>query len=290
MKLAYLIFLFTTFALTFANTNNGASPESGSGPGPENYASIFQEANKSPNATGAVDLYATNMSVDGNTGVRLLWAAHLNITEVKNLNYTPSSTDVITNSVLSIDTLGNWVPNSRWETTIIIFTDVALNATVDGQKDTGDCYTALGQKCVKEYTQSISTLLHSDPLNITRTLVPPESCENRISSASVVNRFGSTFPDKSAYYHASSAAHNASNTTFYETAATRIWPIVIIQTGKYGPNNASGISTTQMSCLRANATTKGSMGIGKVPGAAASVKVYPSTVMGIACLLSILLI
>lgn len=63
-----------------------------------------------------------------------------------------------------------------------------------------------------------------------------------------------------------------------------------MQTGKYGLHNDSGISTTRMSCLRANATTKGSVAIGKVPGAAASVKVYVSAVMGVACLVSVLLV
>ncbi|KAF4627858.1 hypothetical protein G7Y89_g10294 [Cudoniella acicularis] len=284
MKPTSLISLFATFALTFANTNNSASPESGLGPGPANDAIVFQEASKSPNATGAVDLHATNMSVDGNTGIALLWAAHLNITEVTNLNYTSSPTDVITNSVLSIDTLGNWVPNSLWETKIIIFTDVALNATVDGQKDTGDCHAALGQQCVDDYTLSIGSLFISDALNVTQVPAPPASCQSRLSSASVVNELSSTFADRSAYYYASSAAYPASNTTYYEQAATRIWPIIVMQTGKYGPNNASGISSTRMSCLRANATTEGSVAIGKVPGAAASVKVYTSAVVGIACL------
>ena len=47
------------------------------------------------------------MGVDTNEALSTTWRASLNITEVTNLNYTLSpSTDVITNSVIGIDTLG----------------------------------------------------------------------------------------------------------------------------------------------------------------------------------------
>ncbi|KAF4626836.1 hypothetical protein G7Y89_g11322 [Cudoniella acicularis] len=273
MKPTSLILLFVTFTVTFADTNNSASPENGFGPGPANDATTFEEANKFPNATGAVNIQAVNMSMDGNHAQPVPWAVHLDITEVSNLNYTSSPTDVITNSVLSIATLGNWLPYSVWDTKIIIFTDVALNATVYGQKDKGDCYAAFGQQCVQDYT---GYLLQS---NVTQTPEPPASCNNRLSSASFVNHLNSTFVDKGAYYYASSAAHLANNTMYYEQAVTRIWPILLIQTGKYGPSNATGIIQASMSCLRANATTEGSLGIGNVPGAATSVKVHSAIVM-----------
>lgn len=164
-------------------------PQSGLGPGP-NKGNIFIQANMSPNATGAVDLPATDITVDPMTGVETMWAAHLNITEVA----IPSSTNLTTNAVISIDPLGQWVETRNWTTTIVLFLDVALNATVDGQKDTGDCHATLGEKCVRDYMRDVSVALRlasldAKAMNTTekpKIPAPPASCENRLTSTSVV--------------------------------------------------------------------------------------------------------
>lgn len=55
-------------------------------------------------------------------------------------------------------------------------------------------------------------------------------------------------------------------------------------------NNGTGISTTSMSCLRANAATKGSKPIGGVPGgASSSMNVCLWVVMGVSCLVGLLM-
>lgn len=194
--------------------------------------------------------------------------------------------------------------NSAWDTIVIIFTDVARNATVDGQKDEGNCYATLGQTCVQDYTTVISdSIIRQVASNITTPIIPspPASCGNRLSSASIINRksltpvspsnfdiiiaFDSKFANGSAYIYSSSPAHNASNDTYYQAAATRVWPIVVIQGGE----NGTGIWVTSMSCLRANATTKGSEGIGSVPGAAVRIKTCSWVVMSVAGLVGVFL-
>ncbi|RDL39765.1 uncharacterized protein BP5553_04105 [Venustampulla echinocandica] len=283
MKSPYLLLpLFATFALTNADAN-GTVPETGSEPGP------------TLNATGSVYLHATNMSVDPNTGVPTLWRANLNITE-----FTVSpAIGVITNSAIGIDSLGGWVENSTWDSTVIFFLNVARNATVDGQKDSGDCYATLGEACVRQYTLDISAAIHaakistrpgSNTTSMPTIPPPPESCEYRLSSASIVIHLGSKFVDGAAYVNNRSPVHDASNTTSYQEATTQIWPIVLVQSGKSGINNATGISTSRMSCLRANATTEGSKAIGGVPGAAVHIKVYTWAVIGVTCLVGGLLL
>ena len=78
------------------------------------------------------------------------------------------------------------------------------------------------------------------------------------------------------------SAHNASDTTDYQEATTRVWPIFLQQ----GPRdeNTTGISSFGMRCLRANATTKGSKAIGSVPGAAVTLKIYSWALVGVTCL------
>jgi hypothetical protein len=49
-------------------------------------------------------------------------------------------------------------------------------------------------------------------------------------------------------------------------------------------------TATSMSCLRANATTKGSKAIGGVPGGAVSIKVNSWVVLGVTCLAAGLLL
>jgi hypothetical protein len=193
MKPTYLLPLLATFALTSADSND-TSPETGFGPGP-NDTDVFRQASISPNATGLVNLDASNMMETTNTFESVTWRAHLNITEVTNLNFMPSpSTDVITNSVIGIDTFGAWVANSNWDTNIINL-DVARNATVDGQKDKGDCHATLGQTCVEDYTAAITSSIilaaQGSPTNANYTpmiLLPPVSCKNRPSDSSITNR------------------------------------------------------------------------------------------------------
>lgn len=99
--------------------------------------------------------------------------------------------------------------------------------------------------------------------------------------------FNGSFADGSGYFYSSSAVHNASNTTSYEQAVTHIWPILIVQKG--GPYGSNGIEVASMSCLKANATTKGSKTIGGVPSIATSIQRYEWVMMGITCLIGVLL-
>lgn len=68
----------------------------------------------------------------------------------------------------------------------------------------------------------------------------------------------------SAWWYATESPppHEASNFTAYERAATRIWPVLLIQS-----NNETKTYSTQMNCLRAKNAAQGSHEIGDVPGA-----------------------
>jgi hypothetical protein len=73
----------------------------------------------------------------------------------------------------------------------------------------------------------------------------------------------------SAWWYAtdSSPPREASNFTAYETAATRIWPVLLIQS-----NNETNAYTAEMGCLRAKNAAQGSHEIGDVPGAGSRVE------------------
>jgi hypothetical protein len=71
-----------------------------------------------------------------------------------------------------------------------------------------------------------------------------------------------------AFYFDNSEPHDPSNTTFYENAATRIWPVMLIQSPKNLHDNGAGFTHAGMSCLRATNPTQGSKAIGDVPSAA----------------------
>ena len=52
--------------------------------------------------------------------------------------------------VISFDLHGTFVSNSSWEACVIVRKAVALNATVDGKKDAGDCIATFGEQCKKD--------------------------------------------------------------------------------------------------------------------------------------------
>jgi hypothetical protein len=160
------------------------------GPGPTKDPDAFQRSNMSPNATGVANIQAVNMGLGPNDLQNVIWKAHLNVTEVTNLNYT---TDVVTNSVIAIDTAGNWIENSGWSTDVIIFLLEDRNSLVDGQKDTGNCYATLGETCVKDYMNS-APMSVGPPRNTTSTNntttptlpatpIIPTSCEHKLTES-----------------------------------------------------------------------------------------------------------
>ena len=79
----------------------------------------------------------------------------------------------------------------------------------------------------------------------------------------------SNYTKGEAWFYAteSQPPHQATNFTAYETAATRIWPVLLIQA-----NNDTKTFSTQMSCLRAKNAAQGSHEIGDVPGAGSHVE------------------
>ena len=60
---------------------------------------------------------------------------------------------------------------------------------------------------------------------------------------------------------------DASKTKYYESAATRIWPIALIQSPKGTFEGGAGGMQSNMSCLKAMNATAGSQPIKEVPGA-----------------------
>ncbi|KAG9233795.1 hypothetical protein BJ875DRAFT_377884 [Amylocarpus encephaloides] len=240
----------------------------------------FTRANMSPNATGSADLQAKNLHGTGYAGFNVMWTASLNITEVTNLNYTSHpAADVITNSVISLNSHGIWAneSDSGLQVQLVVFPDLPRSVTVNGQKDTGDCVTTLGEECLKDYNQLISEhITRSEDAfrsgsNVTATAThpsPPKSCKDYLGGENVSGQLGSNFVDGSPQFYSSSTVHDANNLTAYELATTRIWPMFLIQTatGVGGLTvRDSEASKQHLTCLRANGTAEGSIKIGKVP-------------------------
>lgn len=123
----------------------------GAGPGPENQLSVFEAANQNPNATGSIPLDAIDTSENDATLRPVTWTASINVTDV------PINDQVVTNSVLSFSSSPDvFTNNSSWQTCMVILRSVALNATVDGQDDTGDCKATFGDDCVGNFTSALS--------------------------------------------------------------------------------------------------------------------------------------
>ncbi|KAH7351343.1 hypothetical protein BKA65DRAFT_396384 [Rhexocercosporidium sp. MPI-PUGE-AT-0058] len=238
----------------------------GSGSGPDD---TFQGYNQNPNATGSGSLLGVDMSSNSSSGDNPKdWTAAINVTDV------PVSGGVITNSVISFNDNGAFNPNSTtWNTCVMIMFDVARNATEKGQKDPGDCSAALGDQCRSDWIGRVSVAAANagnegrDPCSISFPDIP-SSCTGLFSPNGVTGPIEPSYTMGSAWWYAADPlpAHKASNFTSYETAATRIWPVLLIQT-----NNQTKTFSTQMSCLRARTATQGSHEIRDVPGAGSRV-------------------
>lgn len=84
----------------------------------------------------------------------------------------------------------------------------------------------------------------------------------------------------SPWIYEASKPHAASNLTDYHSAATKVWPIVLVQ----GPRtNFSGTTSSGISCLRAQSVSDGSKSIGDVPAAATQLGYGTLGALGFAC-------
>ncbi|KAF7889698.1 uncharacterized protein EAF02_002113 [Botrytis sinoallii] len=91
--------------------------------------------------------------------------------------------------------------------------------------------------------------------------------------------------DGSGYFFSASWVHNASNTTFYEKVVAKVWPNLIVQR-----NEAHGIQTARLSCLKANATKVERKTIGGVPNVATRFQLYGWVVMAVVSAVGLLLL
>ncbi|KAL2071039.1 hypothetical protein VTL71DRAFT_12274 [Oculimacula yallundae] len=235
----------------------------GSGSGLDN---TFQAYNQKPNATGSVSLVGVDMTSNSSSGGQPRdWTAAVNVTDV------PVSEGVRTNTVISFDAKGAFEANSTsWTTCVMIMHDVARNATENGQKDTGDCVATFGQQCKADWMDRVNVAFANainqgseDPCSSISTPQIPFSCTGLFTTDSVTGSIEANYTMGSAWWYAAESPpfHQASNFTAYETAATRIWPVFLMQ-----GNNETTTYSTQMSCLRAKTATQGSHEIGDVPG------------------------
>ncbi|PVH75848.1 hypothetical protein DL98DRAFT_426840, partial [Cadophora sp. DSE1049] len=236
----------------------------GSGAGPDD---TYQSYNQNPNATGSVSLLGVDMTSDSSSPKD--WTATINVTEV------PVSGGLLTNSVISFNANGAFDANSTsWDTCVMIMYSVARNATEKGQDDSGDCSATLGDQCKADWVARINTATANasnggdDPCSFAAPQIP-DSCMGTLASDSVTGVITSNYTMGSAWWFATESPppHEASNFTAYETAATRIWPVLLIQS-----NNETNTYSTQMSCLRAKNAAQGSHEIGDVPGAGSRVE------------------
>ncbi|KUJ17849.1 uncharacterized protein LY89DRAFT_28129 [Mollisia scopiformis] len=248
--------------------------EIGTGAGPSQDVAIYQTANQHPNATGSVSLRGVNMTNIPDIASPVSWTASLNVTEVADIPGANGS--VITNSVISLDSDGAFIANSSWDTCVIVMESVALNATVKGQKDNGNCSATFGDECVLAWTGAISLARAVAAASSNQRsgacggmAFPqiPGACMGSLDSGFIATNITTTNNTSGGLFlYTTDELHDPANLTFYETAATRIWPILVVQSPSHDFEGGSGIISPSMRCLRAQNSTEGSTPIGDVPG------------------------
>jgi len=83
----------------------------------------------------------------------------------------------------------------------------------------------------------------------------------------------STVHDNYPWFYFLDTPHAPGNLTPYESAATRIFPISLIQSPNETFNNGSGATAIDTICLRAENVSSGSEPIGDFPGAGSKVSI-----------------
>ncbi|KAF7868414.1 hypothetical protein EAF04_004946 [Stromatinia cepivora] len=265
---SYLPFI-TVFLVPFASGQSDSTASSGTGPGPSKNASYFEEYNQSPNATGSGYLSGANTSQTPYTLQTATWDTRINVTEIP---WTGNQT--VTNTVISLNAQDEIFPsNSSWETCVVLFTNVPRNVTVKGQDDTGDCTTMFTDDCISNFTVAIQSARASATRNNATgacggiSFDIPTQCAGSLLVGSVAQNITSNQTDGSAWMYESSDPHDSTNLTFYEEAATRIWPMMLIQSPSVDFRGGAGFTNAKMSCLRARNITSGSQEVNDVPGA-----------------------
>ncbi|APA06074.1 predicted protein [Sclerotinia sclerotiorum 1980 UF-70] len=260
----------TAFLVSFASAQSDVLATIGDGPGPWQNASYFKKYNQSPNATGSGHLYGVNTSLAPSTDQIVSWDTRINVTEVP---WTGNQT--VTNTVISFDTKNNiFPPNSSWETCMILFSDLPRHVTVKGQNDPGDCTKLYSKECISDFNRAILFARQSATNNnstgpcggISLLDIVPKNCEGSIGGEFITANVISNKTDGSAWMYKSSNPHDSTDLTFYEKAVTQIWPMLIMQS----PNpdfQGTGVSFSNLSCLRAKNISSGSEDVKNVPAA-----------------------
>ncbi|ESZ91879.1 hypothetical protein SBOR_7744 [Sclerotinia borealis F-4128] len=266
---SYLYFI-TAVLVPFTSAQHDIIASSGTGPGPSQNASYFEEYNQSPNATGTGYLRGANTSFSNPwTADPVSWDTRINVTEVQWIG-----NQTVTNTVISLSTPDNILAaNSSWDTCVVLFTSIPRNVTVKGQDDTGDCKTMFTDDCMNSYTTAIeSARVAAARRNATGACggisfsAIPDQCAGSLLVGSIAQNVTSNQTDGSAWMFESSDAHDSTNLTCFEEAVTRVWPMMLIQSPSGSFEGGSGLVTAQMSCLRARNVTSGSKEVDDVPG------------------------
>ncbi|CCD48324.1 hypothetical protein QC760_001810 [Botrytis cinerea] len=266
---SYLPFI-TALLLPFISAQSDSTASNGSGPGPSQNATYFEQYNQQPNATGSGHLVGANTSEIPMTLSFVNWDTRINVTEVP---WTGNQT--VTNTVISLSASdSDFAANSSWETCVVLFTNVPRNVTVKGQDDTGDCTALYSDDCISNFTVAYQNARASaTSRNSTGACGGmlfndiPTQCAGSILHGSIAQNITSNQTDGSAWMYESSDPHDSTNLTFYEEAVTRIWPIMLIQSPSADFNGGAGFTNAELSCLRAQNFTSGSKEVDSVPGA-----------------------
>jgi len=250
------------------------TPSTGSDSGPHPNASYFASYNHFPNATGTGYISAVNTSFSDPMSLETAaWNTQINVTEVPWGN-----NQTVTNTVISLYTQDNiFASNSSWDTCIILVLDVARNATVKGQDDEGGCEQTFGEDCVGNFTAMIANKrVNAAKRNGTSACggislfdIPPQ-CAGSFNVQFLSQNItpNQTLSLSQSWIYSASEPHDPSNTTYYEEAATRIWPMVLVQSPKSSFNHGEGFMSAKMGCVRARNATEGSKEVDGVPGGA----------------------
>ncbi|TGO43881.1 hypothetical protein BCON_0767g00010 [Botryotinia convoluta] len=266
---SYLPFI-TALLVPFTSAQSDVTASSGTGSGPSQNGSYFEQYNQQPNATGSGHLVGANTSDTPMFLSFVDWDTQINVTEVP---WTGNQT--VTNTVISLSASENdFAANSSWETCVVLFTNVPRNVTVKGQDDTGDCTALYSDDCISNFTVAIQDArARATSRNSTGACGGmlfddiPSQCAGSILLGSIAQNVTSNQTDGSAWMYESSDPHDSTNLTFYEEAVTRIWPMMLIQSPSADVDGGAGFTHAELSCLRAENVTSGSKEVGDVPGA-----------------------
>ncbi|KAL2070188.1 hypothetical protein VTL71DRAFT_13214 [Oculimacula yallundae] len=158
---------------------------------------------------------------------------------------------------------------SSWDACAVVFKRVSDAATRRGENEDGGCFPTLGEKCIDAlYKQVEDNTKISVSCGSLLMSIPPECSEAVVGDTTdflgVDLNPSSTSNATLPLLLTESESHPSSNTSYYDEASHRIWPVLVFQRAESsGPNDqGNGATTKSIFCMRDQKATKSGSGSG----------------------------